>query len=571
MKKEKCILIILIMLFFTENWFLIYKKNNHPKTIFQTPTVYKIYVETGENTNSYVKYSNNTFPTNGYVLNAAASSCTNGGLVYQDSNKKIQFTGTSADKCNLYFDVDGNLHAGPLKMAFADGNNSFTSSLSAGESTEKTFTIQNTGNTPAAAKMYFLNLKNTFNAATMLYSLSYSETQNGNYKYINIDNVPVSYNQTTSELANGIIIPANTTYYYKFKLKRVVLNATNQQWDSYATMSTSFKIEAIDLPDNTGKADQTLQKLQSLNNTIKVTRVAPDFNYTSEGKGSDGNINNSKISNGLYAAEDDYGTSYYFRGNVSNYVDFAGFKWKIIRINGDGTLRITISAYEEELSSSKWNNTYYNDNAYVGFMHGYEQTNNTYEVYETKSYEEAHMNKYNSTMKDVLDNWYTTNLSSQSSKIADSIFCGDRSKDTSSSGYGKNQTYYSVKWRRFQVGIATLKCPQKNDAFTVNDTILGNGRLTNPIGLITLDEIAMAGHIMSVANETAYTRSNMAQMSPNSYNGSSAVVDALDNAQVKAKRVSDSDVKVTPVINLTQEAVMAITDGNGSSNFPFMA
>src|SRR5699024_9999363 len=44
---------------------------------------------------------------------------------------------------------------------------------------------------------------------------------------------------------------------------------------------------------------------------------------------------------GIYAAQDDYGTSYYFRGATeNNYVYFAGYYWRIVRINSDGTLRL---------------------------------------------------------------------------------------------------------------------------------------------------------------------------------------------------------------------------------------
>ena len=44
---------------------------------------------------------------------------------------------------------------------------------------------------------------------------------------------------------------------------------------------------------------------------------------------------------GLYAVEDDQGTSYIFRGDVkNNNVQFGGYFWKILRINGDGTIRM---------------------------------------------------------------------------------------------------------------------------------------------------------------------------------------------------------------------------------------
>ena len=47
---------------------------------------------------------------------------------------------------------------------------------------------------------------------------------------------------------------------------------------------------------------------------------------------------------GLYMAEDDEGESYYYRGAVkNNYVSFAGFTWRIIRRNGDGSVRMIYS------------------------------------------------------------------------------------------------------------------------------------------------------------------------------------------------------------------------------------
>jgi len=50
---------------------------------------------------------------------------------------------------------------------------------------------------------------------------------------------------------------------------------------------------------------------------------------------------NDTETDGLYMAEDDEGESYYYRGAVrNNYVSFAGFLWKIIRRNGDGSVRM---------------------------------------------------------------------------------------------------------------------------------------------------------------------------------------------------------------------------------------
>jgi len=46
---------------------------------------------------------------------------------------------------------------------------------------------------------------------------------------------------------------------------------------------------------------------------------------------------------GIFKAPDDYGTSYYFRGlegSLNNWVKFADSYWRIIRINGNGTIRM---------------------------------------------------------------------------------------------------------------------------------------------------------------------------------------------------------------------------------------
>ena len=80
---------------------------------------------------------------------------------------------------------------------------------------------------------------------------------------------------------------------------------------------------------------------------------------------------------GLYATTDDYGTSYFYRGNVkNNYVKFAGYVWRIIRENGDGSVRMIYSgtstsatgaATSIDNSTSQFNSKYW-DPTYVGYM-----------------------------------------------------------------------------------------------------------------------------------------------------------------------------------------------------------
>ena len=79
---------------------------------------------------------------------------------------------------------------------------------------------------------------------------------------------------------------------------------------------------------------------------------------------------------GLYMTEDDEGPSYYYRGAVkNNYVSFAGYTWRIIRRNGDGSIRMiyagkTTSDTGEStmIGKSAFNEKYWNP-TYVGYKY----------------------------------------------------------------------------------------------------------------------------------------------------------------------------------------------------------
>ena len=85
---------------------------------------------------------------------------------------------------------------------------------------------------------------------------------------------------------------------------------------------------------------------------------------------------NDSETDGLYMAEDDEGESYYYRGAVrNNYVSFAGFIWRIIRRNGDGSIRMIYSGKSVSdtgdntiIGNSQFNSKYW-DPTYVGYKY----------------------------------------------------------------------------------------------------------------------------------------------------------------------------------------------------------
>lgn len=248
------------------------------------------------------------------------------------------------------------------------------------------------------------------------------------------------------------------------------------------------------------KKDEIVNLIKS---NLDTTGKCPTVDNTLKTKLSGPEAENALIC----SIPDNYGTSYYYRGPVhNNYVYFAGFYWRIIRINGDNSIRIiydgTIAHENEEKSEDKLIgysafNDKEDDNAYIGYMYG---------TPGSSTYEETHRNINSSTIKNYLDDWYIKNLENQSSFISDNIFCADRTINEYTTdkyintklGYGNNSTYY--RWA-FAVYVGEsygnnynyLTCSNKNDSFSVNDSIYGNADLTYPIGLISKDEILLAG------------------------------------------------------------------------------
>jgi len=311
---------------------------------------------------------------------------------------------------------------------------------------------------------------------------------------------------------------------------------------------------------------------------------------TIEAKGSP-NFNSAPIAatSGLYATEDEYGMSYYYRGmktSLNNNLIFAGFQWKIVRINGDDSIRIIYNGTESQFNSAKEMNTTgadtelarpnfnssTNDNRYLGYMYG-----NT-----SSSPLLAQTNINNSAIKTYLDGWYVSNIETKSSyiteKIHDNLFCGDRSIKSGSGTYNSTTLYGA--YDRFYTNVSslkpTLKCLQQNDRFTVDDTNIGNAALTYPIGLISADEVAYGGVYYNSydgtnmgSNSFLTTGSAYYTMSPSLVNSSTAFVwNVYPNGSLYSN--SDSPVSATrgarPVINLNSSTRIM---GSGSATDPF--
>ena len=316
---------------------------------------------------------------------------------------------------------------------------------------------------------------------------------------------------------------------------------------------------------------------------LSVSEGTPNFNKTAQASCS--NSSTCETTNGIYEAEDDLGTSYYFRGAVeNNYVKFAGYYWRIIRINGDGTIRMIYdgtsahsngeSSTDRQVSTTKFNASY-NDNAYVGYMYG---------TPGSSTYEDTHANTNSSTIKTANDNWYKTNIvdKNYSQYVADAIYCNDRQVvSVSSFGYtgngtGSQQTAYGL-YSRIEFSSEgmptnynpTLKCTQANDKFTTTSS-LGNANLIYPVGLLTIDEANMAGgDIINSSDNYSYYLYNGQYywtISPNNFNSGDSRVWYVNSSGNLFAGIVDASLGLRPVISLKSDTTFS---GNGSMSQPF--
>ena len=530
------------------------------------------------------------------------------------------------------------MEAGSLSIEYADLSNVITvSKIYPKEDAWVTKEFKVTGkNTTDLVLFYKIKIvldNNEFEGLGLSYSLESKNTgNNGNIipsiskEYIGKDDV---------NLGQGYFVNTGTTpKEHKYTLKIYFKeNGEDQNYLQGAKFAAHIEIEAGDkavtlTPEGWDEAGSgtLLAGIKENYPTIMQPLTNP---------GKEGSPAKEAV---LAGAVDDYGMSYYFRGNVTNnYVQFANKCWRIVRVTGDGSIKLVLhndnvnkvaspcassnnstTAAFARYSGTKYTTAFNNkrdDNAYVGFMYG---------TAGSSKYAETHANINKSTILQNLETWYKNNLELYESKLADTIWCNDKSTKTNQTsiianlntttnklnkssynypglGYGTNYTLYSGRHRAVAnysytdtsnnqygpVGTGpTLICPLDNDGgklskFTVKDTINGNGALDYKIGLLTVDEVLYAGSIDTYGNRAlnynyssikSYLRENSPgerywSFSPSYFNGNAFALGAGGDGVVCSYLVFGTS-GLRPAVSLT--SATTISGGNGTSSNPFV-
>ncbi len=485
---------------------------------------------------------------------------------------------------------ENTLNTSCFDVSFEEGNsirlaNAISMSDASGQKVSPyTFTMQNTCDTEANYYVILSSKIGSFSSNFINISLNKENISTlSNNKQNNV--VPVDDGYGDSYIISSGSLKKDETITLDL---RVWVNSTTtyedvagKTWEGLVRVINTVK--AVDDQKNKGFVPKAVDAILSGNPVEGINEGTPIF------------ADPATTDEGVYAMEDDYGMSYYYRGAVTNnYVKFAGFYWRIIRINGDGSLRIIFDGtqgYANGVSNTgrlaytkKAFNAQNNDAKYVGWMFGGAQGE------ASTSKVQAQTNTTNSDLKTLVDSWYKTNIVDKNlgDKVADVGFCNDRTTPGTAEtgniadtglGYGSQYTAYGATARTNVWNTDASKvqprftCPQKNDAFTVSDEELGNGDLTYPVGLITADEIVAAGsgkyNTGSTANSSyyLYKGSFYWSLSPFYFAVGSAHV-FYENGELYNTYIDYTNGAVAPVINLKPEYAITLK-GTGTMEDPY--
>ena len=269
-----------------------------------------------------------------------------------------------------------SVEVGTLKVDFTEGNsinldNTKPMSDSDGlNTTPYTFTITNSGTIDS----YYTisneeDTSNTLDTTYLKYKLVSNDGYDsgikrlkdigtGTYRIVDERDLLKS-KSVTYKLYLWIASDAPNSIQNKIYKSKIIVNSTsNKTLDTYCIDNGFTKLSDCMLVMNNHEQSTDIAKTN-----IKA-KGTPDFSKT------------ATTDEGLFMAEDDEGESYYYRGAVkNNYVSFAGFIWRIIRRNGDGSIRMIYSGKTTSdtgeatsIGNSQFNSKYW-DPAYVGYKY----------------------------------------------------------------------------------------------------------------------------------------------------------------------------------------------------------
>ena len=384
-----------------------------------------------------------------------------------------------------------------------------------------------------------------------------------NYSQTITENVTVSYTSSSNKIvAESYHIDQETGYFVLENLSEL------KSYDS-----SDVGKYTCNNSNSTSRQCTAMYKINSVTDTTvnNVDKYSRSANYNTITKADEYNSTSTPVltsESGVYKTEDDDGESYYFRGKIdNNYVSFANNLWRIVRINGDGSIRLI---HASDIGKSKFNPV-----RRMGYTYNNESecTKESPCISDYNKETSAFANNKTATdsiVKTYLEDWYINNLKDYDDKINLSNFCNDTT--ITSTNAIENATYYGGHNRILKLKQPSLKCP--------NPSTTDGGNYKLKIGLLTADEINYAGlsyiqitptssNTSKIADKTNYLYYSRTwySMTPHRSNSTSSYMLCVSSGRMSNNGVTGSRY-IRPVINLKSD--IQITGGDGTESNPYI-
>ena len=271
---------------------------------------------------------------------------------------------------------------------------------------------------------------------------------------------------------------------------------------------------------NDSLTTQTFSDLILLDNNISVAKTKVGSEIADDDEG-------------LITTNDSDGISYYFRGNVkNNYVLIDDLMFRIVRINGDGTVRLVL---DDVIAV----NTVYNNKVPL----------------ENETYNDMALLEKASVME-TLNNWVNSALSNYSEYLANGKYCSDNTFTNLNGGIYRSDTYNRI----FFSQIPSLAC--------------SGVVYSSKVGLLSADEVTMAGAFQKEKNNKYYLyneniNSTYVLSSSDYLNANNCIVmfGVNEDGSLNDSVLATDTVAIRPVINLNMSAKIK---GKGTLNSPYI-
>ena len=464
---------------------------------------------------------------------------------------------------------DVSVSSADLKIVFTDSDGAISgSNIEPGWSDTKTFTIENKSNETYKYNIVIQDLINTF--VTKGY-LQYKITStNGGYNMTEFKDVPKSSAPKDTILAYSVSIPVGVTQSYTVEFKYSNDESVDQSEDMGKTLSGTLFITEGTEDIYAGYEKGTLGYQIMSDNPTRNTRDTYDAVFTNNTTGTLFTATEKNVHN---IADT---TVYYYAGNTTNnWVKFAGYYWRIIRTNADGSIRMLYSGTSHDttngyLSTSAFNPSK-NSPKYVGYMYGNDDS----------SLLNARTNTNNSTIKTAIDKWYASNMTLYTKYLSTTaVYCNDRELAPGQTYSTSSGFDYALPTRLYTNKTPTYDCIEASDAFSVDNT---SAKLDYPIALMTSDEIMRAGgkggtiltspyawYYLNSANGSITGTRLWWLLSPGSWNGFDADVFRVHGSRDPGSFTTNLPTNafgVRPVLSL--KSCIKYSTGNGSATNPY--